>query len=111
MPLIHVSIDTQVLDGILSRLPGFDDFINEAAAEIVFEESQRRVKVDTGELKESGGILFTQDGWKVFYDANHASFVEYGTRYMAAQPYLFPSVEAVNWRSIINAAFRMVGFN
>ena len=59
-----------------------------AMAEVIFDESQDRVPVDTGELKASGAIRQEGDDAVVEYLAPHAAHVEYGTSRMAAQPFL-----------------------
>lgn len=61
-----------------------DDFIPEA---------QRVVPVDTGELRDS--IDGEASGYiaNVHADAEHASYVEYGTSQMKAQPYMEPTAK------------------
>ena len=58
----------------------------EQAAEVVLEEAEALVPVDTGELRESGhievkDIVASQltASAKVIFDSPHAAFVEYGT--------------------------------
>lgn len=54
----------------------------------IYEESQRLVPVDTGDLKNSGKY----DSEAVEYGTDHATHVEFGTVKMKAQPYLRPAV-------------------
>jgi HK97 gp10 family phage protein len=54
----------------------------------IYEESQRLVAVDTGELKDSGKY----DENAVEYGTDHAVHIEFGTINMQAQPYLRPAV-------------------
>lgn len=58
-------------------------------------EEQRTVPVDTGFLKRSIIIGMKDLGLTAVIQptANYASYVEYGTRYMDAQPYVRPSYE------------------
>ena len=64
------------------------------------------VPVDTGNLKSSITAEVSGTSSVVNVGANYAVFVEYGTRFMAAQPYLNPAVEAV--RPSFNAALRQI---
>ena len=56
------------------------------------EAAQRKAPVDTGNLKRKirdGGLTA-----EVEPTAEYAAYVEYGTRYMNAQPYMRPSYTA-----------------
>lgn len=57
--------------------------------------AERVVPVDTGTLKRSIGLEIKDSGLtaEVEPTAEYAPYVEYGTRYMRAQPYLRPSLE------------------
>lgn len=54
------------------------------------ESAQRKVPVDTGNLKRSIGLEIRDSGLtaEVEPTAEYAAYVEYGTRYMNAQPYM-----------------------
>jgi len=54
------------------------------------QKAQHNCPVDTGTLKRSIDLRFTSDGLtaKVEAHTNYAAYVEYGTRYMRARPYL-----------------------
>ena len=60
------------------------------------EASQRKAPVDTGTLKRSIGLEIRDGGLtaEVEPTAEYAAYVEYGTRYMSAQPYMRPSYTA-----------------
>ena len=60
------------------------------------ESAQRKVPVDTGNLKRSIGLEIRDSGLtaEVEPTAENAACVEYGTRYMNAQPYMRPSYTA-----------------
>jgi HK97 gp10 family phage protein len=91
---------------IMSRLTEFAEKIPVdalmAGAEVVYQRSQELVPVDTGFLKKSGFIQQQGDDVQVGYDADYASFVEFGTSKMAAQPYLRPAIDN-NEEEILNA--------
>lgn len=60
-----------------------------ALKERIAEEARRRVRVKTGETRDS--IEVTDEGVEV---GGAAPFLEYGTRKMPAYPFLGPAVEA-----------------
>ena len=107
----------------------------EAFGNLVLEESQALVPVDTGELKASGSVVVVETDKtvraEVVYSAGHAAFVEFGTGIrgasspgagpysysptwpgMVAQPYLRPALDAAReagkalFNSQVAAAFR-----
>lgn len=55
------------------------------------------VPVDTGNLRNSIRTTFENDGMTGIVSTNveYAIYVEYGTRFMAAQPYFTPAAEQV----------------
>lgn len=59
--------------------------------------AQRKAPVDSGTLKRSIGLDIINGGMtaEVEATAEYAAYVEYGTRYMEAKPYLKPALEEV----------------
>ena len=59
------------------------------------EKAQRNAPVDTGTLKRSIGLEITDSGMaaEVEPTADYAPYVELGTRFMEAQPYLKPAFD------------------
>ena len=57
------------------------------------QRAMKYVPVDTGTLKRSLRLDISQDGLtaKVTANTNYAGYVEWGTRYMHAQPYMRPA--------------------
>ncbi len=57
--------------------------------------AQRNAPVDTGTLKRSIGLEISADGMTAISEATaeYAPYVEYGTRYMEAQPYMSPAFD------------------
>lgn len=57
------------------------------------QNAQRFAPVDTGQLKRSIMLDITDNGMTARTEAtvNYAAYVEYGTRYMAAQSYMRPA--------------------
>ena len=99
----------------------------EQSAEIVLEEAEAIVPVDTGELRESGHVELLQGGPQpsaaVVFDEPYAAYLEYGTGIrgaaspgagdgpydpnwpgMVAQPYLRPALDTA--RPAIVEVFR-----
>lgn len=70
-------------------------------------QMKTRVPVDTGFLRSS--IQARKVGpahWRVTVSAEYGLYVEYGTRFMAAQPYFYPAVAVVGPQFI--AAMRRI---
>lgn len=59
------------------------------------EKAQRNAPVDTGTLKRSIGLEITDSGMAAEVEpaAEYAPYVELGTRFMEAQPYLKPAFD------------------
>ena len=84
----------------LNYLPAVPGKVTKAVGEAFGElapqlltEMQGRTPVDTGELR--GSETATAGGLQLTLTAgtDHAGFVEFGTRKMAAQPFMRPTVE------------------
>ena len=97
---IEVTYNVEGMDAFKSALSRLDSVMVRRVheqlrlwAESVSEGSRRRVPVRTGHLRAS---IFARVGdWvaEVGAEAAYAVCVEFGTRYMRAQPFLFPSVQ------------------
>jgi HK97 gp10 family phage protein len=107
---INVTAETAALQSKAAALSGLKDAAGEVAAVVVAERAVELVPVDTGELRGSISHRRMGDGWAVVASAPHASYVEYGTSKMAAQPYLRPAAEGVDGESIAQAALARIGF-
>ena len=59
------------------------------------QKEMRTVPVDTGFLKRSITLTMKDNGLTGVVEptADYASYIEYGTRFMAAQPYVRPSYD------------------
>lgn len=65
-------------------------------------QAQSRAAVDTGFLRSSiqarqvgGNATSGSITWRVTVTAEYGVYVEYGTRFMDAQPFFFPAIEEV----------------
>jgi HK97 gp10 family phage protein len=91
---VKVTLDYDRTDNIANAIErDVDDAITDGTAEMV-GTAQAIVPVDTGRLRAS--ISMRRAGplsWIFFSDTEYDVFVEYGTRNMAAQPYMRPAYE------------------
>jgi len=93
---IDASIVQNAFPAILAGLEAKADMIVAKAAMDIQAHAQGRAPVDTGTLKNS--IQATRTGiasWRVVVGADYGLYVEYGTRFMGAQPYFRPAIQAV----------------
>lgn len=88
------------LDELLNGLNALKKGCNSEVSKIVKHcgsicqrEEMRKVPVDTGTLKRSIYLEISNLGLTATIEptANYASYVEFGTRFMAAQPYVRPA--------------------
>lgn len=89
----------EIEQAIIARV---GEAVEDGAAGIV-ETAQSIVAVDTGRLRAS--ITFERVGnmiYEVFTIVEYGPFVEYGTRFMAAQPFMRPAYER-NYPKILAA--------
>lgn len=59
------------------------------------KKAQKKAPIDTGTLERSIGLETENDGLTAIVEptAAYAAYVEYGTRFMKAQPYLRPAFD------------------
>lgn len=65
------------------------------AGALVQRKAQSKAPVDTGNLRRSIALNVNGNRAIIRSNANYSGYLEYGTRYMKAQPYLRPAVEEV----------------
>lgn len=68
-----------------------------ATGDQVYRQSQILVPVDTGALMDSGKLEMIEGDnptAEISYNTGYEAYVEFGTRFMAAQPYLRPALDA-----------------
>ena len=92
--------------GLARMIKGITDIYQKSDSEIgrvvkantaeLQQKEMRTVPVDTGFLKRSIMLTMKDNGLTGVVEptANYASYVEYGTRFMAAQPYVRPNYDA-----------------
>lgn len=94
---------TVVAELVFNALPAMSDQLRERASAVVREaafaveaRAKTIVPVDTGTLKNSIQAEMLDDlSAQVAPHTDYAIYVEFGTRRMAARPYMAPAAEAV----------------
>lgn len=95
--MIKFTVDrSQVMEAIkeaageeIERLDMFGDMQAERARSLL----ERITPYRTGKLRENTGVRKTgRLQWQFYAETDYASFVEYGTRKMAARPFVRPAV-------------------
>ena len=84
------------IDRILANIGNVRQTVRWAGSRVQ-QEAMKTVPVDTGELKRSIGLHLEDGGLTAVVEATkeYAGYVEYGTRFMAAQPYMRPAAEQI----------------
>ena len=91
---VDINIRYGILDDIINRLPSLVSDIVSKTAHDCQEMAQDFAPVDTGFLKGSIATKVESPTMAlVIASAEYASYVEYGTYKMAAQPFLMPAAE------------------
>jgi HK97 gp10 family phage protein len=97
---VEVTFDIQGVDEFVAAMQRLDKSLQEQVrkwlydwAQRVAAEAKRRAPVRTGYLQSK--IYAMAKDWvvEVGAEAAYAYCVEFGTRYMRAQPYLYPAVQ------------------
>jgi HK97 gp10 family phage protein len=89
------------ISGGLSRITSRLEAIGESftvedlipGGEVFLYHAQALCPVDTGYLRESGHLELLSDNVLIVFDAEYASYVEFGTSKMEAQPFLRPALD------------------
>jgi HK97 gp10 family phage protein len=104
---VVVKVNTSRLEGVISKLPGAAAEAASMTADQIVLKARAIVPVRTGALRASITKMGGGMRWVATATAGYAIFVEFGTRKMAAQPFLRPAAEAVNMSDIILQFYRM----
>lgn len=72
---------------------------------MIQNDARSRCPVDTGRLRASITVKRLPQGVVVGSNVEYAGYVEYGTRHMAARPYLRPAVAAAasRWPAVVKS--------
>lgn len=95
---MKLSVDVKGTDKLLNALRGMATTTDVKNAvrlngSQMQRKAQRHAPVDTGTLKRSIGLEISDAGYTAIIKptAEYAAYVEYGTRYMGAQPFMRPA--------------------
>ena len=90
-----------IVGGMSKLLAQLDDIADQITTEDlqwgameIIDYAQSIVPVDTGFLRNSAFIQVQPQDVLIGFEAPYASYVEFGTYKMAAQPYMLPAAEA-----------------
>lgn len=104
MSSTKVTLDTRKLKALRGDLePRAQQLINKVTFDVE-ASAKDRAPVDTGFLKNSGSSVIGRLKNIVQFTAEYATFQEFGTRFMAANPFLIPALE--QHRKAFNAAWK-----
>ena len=97
---MEISLNLTGVEQVKSALSRLDDAIQRRVhdqlllwAELVKDSAMRNVPVRTGYLRST--IYAAIKDWvgEIGAEATYSAFVEFGTRYMRAQPFIFPALQ------------------
>lgn len=94
---VTVSVTFDRFPEIARAMPERTSQVVRKASFDVEAQAKNRAPVDTGALKNSISTEFEDNGLTgiIAPHVEYATFVEFGTRRMSAQPYMTPAAEAV----------------
>jgi len=81
------------LNAQLSRIANIDPHACLAGALVLQAYAMQNAPVDTGFLRSSMESVEVDNGAEMRVHAEYAIYQEYGTRYMAAHPYVRPAID------------------
>lgn len=71
-----------------------EEIAERAGAQVVAADMRNRAPVDTGALRNSITVSSAEEGAQVSATVPYARFVQFGTRYMEAQPFISDEVQS-----------------
>jgi len=71
-----------------------EEIAEQAGARVVAADMRNRAPVDTGALRNSIKVSSGEEGAQVSVTVPYARFVQFGTRYMEAQPFISDEVQS-----------------
>lgn len=96
-PKVQIRVEFNRFPDLVQKAPGRARELVKKAAYELEARAKTEVPVDTGNLKNSISTSFENDGLTGVVSTNveYAAYVEFGTRRMAARPYMTPAAEQV----------------
>ncbi len=97
---VEVTFDVQGVDEFVAAMQRLDKSLQEQVrkwlydwAQRVAAEAKRRAPVRTGYLQSKIYAMVQEWVAEIGASAAYSYFVEFGTRYMSAQPFLYPTIQ------------------
>jgi HK97 gp10 family phage protein len=92
------SADVKINTSAMPEIKRLGAKAQDDVADLIVELSKANVPVDTGALRDS--ITKSKDGDSIMVktDTGYGGFVEFGTVFQAAQPYMQPAAEQASQR-------------
>lgn len=90
-----ITYDSSGLNHILKNIKKNKDDALAQVGERTVKRAKELAAVDTGEMRDKINYEIDRGVLYVKADADHSSFVEYGTVKMAAQPFMTPAIREV----------------
>lgn len=89
---ITVKLLNNHVDTLKRRMKIGSELAAARSARVIAAEAAKNAPVLTGSLRDSIRAEGEGENWVVIVGAPYGAYVEFGTRFMAAQPYLLPAV-------------------
>jgi HK97 gp10 family phage protein len=91
---VTITIRLDRIPEFIRRLPEAGEQLASAVAQEIGTDAQSRAAVDTGYMRDHIEVNKTGQGaYEIHSAAPYSGFVEEGTRYMGAQPFMRPACE------------------
>jgi HK97 gp10 family phage protein len=105
----RIVVNAHTLDALAANAPQIDGSLADLGADAILTAAQSNAPVRTGRLR--GSITKTVvAGWFIVAAlAPYSGFIEWGTRFMAAEPFMTPAAESVDWPALAAAALHQIG--
>jgi HK97 gp10 family phage protein len=108
--VIKVIIRSGPLDHLIEHAAELDPIIADLVSEDIQAGAKMRAAVDTGFMRDNIDREVNGGRFLVIARADYSGFVEYGTRFMGAQPFMTPAVEAADYDGAAQEALKRIGF-
>lgn len=108
--LIRIVIHNDELTELQRRAPELDNIICDLVSQDIQDGARINAPVRTGFMRDNIRRYPEGRRFRVIAEAEYSGFVEYGTRRMAAQPYMTPAVEGADYDGACQTALARTGF-
>lgn len=106
---ITVKVHMEGLTETQRRAPELDGIMMDLISADIQAGAQSRAAVRTGFMRDNIKRYVGGSRFQVIAEAGYSGFVEYGTRFMAAQPFVTPAVEACDVDGYAQEALKRIG--